>query len=130
MKKLLIGMVAAAAIVNVNAAKAEFARGSFLQMVAETGCQSKFSDEKKADLYASGYKGRSMTVTGVVGYIKDGRVGLKILPTTLTSDIDITLKDRSRTYDLEKDTAITVNFKVSFHGGCILSYSGDEGVIQ
>jgi hypothetical protein len=123
--------LAAAVVMSITPAAAQYknnnANGAFLQMLAETGCESKYSDDKKADLYATKYKGKQMTVTGEVTNSSDGKLFIKVLRSTFTNDITVTLADRKSAYDVEKGQRITVQFNVSFHGGCFLSYSGENG---
>ena len=105
------------------------ASDSFKQMVAETGCDSRYSEDKKDDLFASLYEGKRMTVTGEVGYVSGGEVGIKVFPSTLTYDVLVELTDPNAAYDLEKEQRISVSFTMQSAGGCFLPFSGDEGVI-
>ena len=98
-------------------------------MISETGCESRYSEDKKDDLFASNYEDRTMTVTGEVAYISGGQVGIKVLPSTLTYDVLIELSDANAAYDLEKEQRLSVSFKMRSAGGCFLPYSGDEGII-
>jgi hypothetical protein len=98
-------------------------------MLAETGCKSKYSDDKKADIYASRWKGKQMTVVGEIATLKDGNVSIKVLRSTLTFDIVVEMQNKRDAYDLEKDQRVTLTFNVSSHGGCFLSYHGSNGVV-
>jgi hypothetical protein len=102
---------------------------AFMQMIAEVGCDSKYSDDKKADMYEQHWKGKQMTVTGEISTVKGGTVSVKILRTTLTSDVQVKMKNSRDAYDLEQGQRVTLTFNVSYHGGCILSFSGDNGVL-
>jgi hypothetical protein len=102
---------------------------SFERMVAETGCASKFSDGKKADIFNANYKGREMTATGQIATLSSGDLSLKVLPSTMTFDFQVKLRDPRAGYDLEKGRRATVKFIVTYHGGCFLSYSGEQGEI-
>jgi hypothetical protein len=102
---------------------------AFLKMLADTGCESRYSDDKKADLFKANYKNREMIVTGEIKSVSSGKISLKVLPSTLTSDVRIALRDPSVAYDLQKSQRLTVRFIVNLAGGCILDYSGDQGVI-
>jgi hypothetical protein len=102
---------------------------SFLQMLAETGCDSRYSDDKKADLFAQRWKGKSMTVTGEVANVSKGTVSVKILRTTLSSDIWVDMQNDRDVYDLEKGQRVTLTFTVKDHGGCFLNYRGIFGVL-
>jgi hypothetical protein len=107
---------------------------SFERMVADTGCASKYSDDKKADIFNANYKGRAITATGQIATLSSGDLSLKVLPGTMTYDILVTLRDPRAGYDLEKGQRVTVKFVVSYHGGCVLrhsdeSYIGEQGEI-
>jgi ribosomal protein L21E len=125
----MLKIIVATALTVALTVPAAAQNADFLSMVNETGCSSKFSDDKKADIYASRYKGKTMTVTGEVSTSKDGSVGVKVLRATLTHDVDVKLRNSRDAYDLEKGQRVTVTFNVSYHGGCFLSYSGENGVI-
>jgi hypothetical protein len=102
---------------------------AFLKMLADTGCDSRYSDDKKADLFQASYKNREMTVTGEITSLSSGKLALKVLPSTLTSDVRVVLRDPRAGYDLQKGQRVTIRFVVNIAGGCILDYSGDQGVI-
>jgi hypothetical protein len=123
MKRLLISAAALAILATPAAAQSAKPNAAFLQMIAETGCESKYSD----DLFAKRWQGTPMTVTGEVSLVSSGTVSVKILRTTLTSDIRVKLRDSRDAYDLEKGQRVTLTFTVSDHGGCFLSYGGNGG---
>lgn len=102
----------------------------FIQMLNQTGCESKFSDEKKADIFLHRYKGRQMIVTGEINNADTGSLYIRVLPSTLTFDLAVDMSDRHSTYDLEKGRRVTVAFVVSSQGGCFLSFMGNNGVLQ
>jgi hypothetical protein len=112
--------ILAIAAVLAAASPASAYNEDFLQMLSETGCKSRFSDDKKADLFDAKYKGKQMTVTGEITLVSGDEVHIKLLRSTLTSDITVTMLDKRATYDLEKGQRITASFAVSFHGGCFL----------
>jgi hypothetical protein len=125
MKRALFA-VAMALLVAPVAAHA----GDYKTMEAETGCKSKASDEKKADVFKTKYDGQPMTITGKLVKADSGKVMIKTLRDTLSYDISVELTDSKATYNLEKDQTITVAFIVSRHGGCFLPYGGKNGVLQ
>jgi hypothetical protein len=138
-KSVLAGVVfLLAPVITVIPAAGQAGGTGFAALVAETGCQSKYSDEKKADIFDAKYKAdifdakykdKEMTVTGEVATVGKGDLTIKILPTTLTFDLKVKLSDAKATYDLEKGQHVTVSFVMRSAGGCFLSYSGDQGVI-
>jgi hypothetical protein len=56
----------------------------FATIVSNTGCQSRLSDDKKADLFSNLYKDHAMTFSGEILTLDSGRAGLKLLPASLT----------------------------------------------
>jgi hypothetical protein len=130
MNYLKTAFAVAAVAASIAPAAAQTApNAAFQQMLAETGCTSKYSDEKKADLYEARWKGKPMTVVGEIATLNDGDVSVKVLRSTLTFDVTVKMKNRRDTYDLEKGQRVMLTFNVSYHGGCFLSYSGENGVI-
>ena len=102
----------------------------FQTMANDTGCQSRFSDDKKADIFATKYKGREITVTGEVQVLGSDRIGLRLLRSSTMSDVSIKLANPKEAYDLEKGQTVTIRFVPTDAGGCILPYYGDRGVIS
>ncbi len=125
-KSVLAGVVFLFAVGTVPATGQS---DSFTAMLGETGCDSKYSEDKKADIFESKYKDKQMTVNGAVSKASGGEVLIKVLPTTLTYDVRVTLNDPKSAYDLQKDQRVSVRFTVRRAGGCILPYSGDQGVL-
>jgi hypothetical protein len=123
MKKLLIATALLA--LATPALAATTAR----EVIRETGCDSRFSDEKKEDLFKAKYKGQRIVAAGTVAMLKDGQVNLKLLSTTLTFDVRIHMRDERATYDMEKGSKVTIEFTANSNGGCVLSLSGDDGVV-
>ena len=70
----------------------------------DTGCDSRYSNEKKESI-AARYIGQQMTVTGTVEHIDNGTVGIRVSPTTLTYDVLVDLANPKATYNLEKGQA-------------------------
>jgi hypothetical protein len=118
-----------ATFASLSRAHAQQANGDFLDMLAQTGCESKYSDDKKADLYASRWKGTPMTIVGEIADVDNGTVSVKVLRSTMTWDIRVDMRNKRDAYDLEKGTRIMLTFNVSSHGGCFLSFRGNNGVI-
>jgi hypothetical protein len=106
------------------------APASFADMLADTGCESRFSDEKKADLFASQYKDHLMTVSGSIEVLSNGSLGIKVNPHTFTYDVDVKLSSAQDAYNMIKGSRVTVTFTVSKHGGCFLPFRGVNGVVK
>jgi RNA polymerase subunit RPABC4/transcription elongation factor Spt4 len=114
---------------NNSHVQRDYAKGSGADMVTDLGCKGAWSDDKKQVIFNSDYKGKLTTVTGKIVKAGDGEVELAILKSTLTYDLQVKLVNPREAYDLEKDQIITVRFVPTSLGGCILPFSGDEGVI-
>ena len=78
------------------------ANGSGEEMISKLGCKGIYSDDKKAALFDSNYKGRLTTVTGKIAKAGNGEVELTVLPTTVTYDLQVKMKDPHSVYDLER----------------------------
>jgi hypothetical protein len=117
-----------APLVNVPA-MGQSGNAGFAAMRAETGCDSKYSDEKKADLFEAKYKDKQITVTGVISSVSGGEVLIRVPPRTFSYDVRVTLSDPKSAYDLQKDQRVTLRFTVRSAGGCVLPYGGDQGVL-
>src|SRR5262249_31880692 len=100
----------------------------FPAFAAETGCDSRYSEDKKADKF-NRLKDKSVSVDGVVAHVDGNKLGIKLLKQTLTYDVLVTFSDSKDIYDLEKGEYVTVAFIMRRAGGCFLPYTGDSGVI-
>jgi hypothetical protein len=101
----------------------------FATIVGNTGCQSRFSDDKKADLFGNLYKDHAMTFSGEILTLDSGKAGLKLLPASLTPDLFVRFRDPAAGYSLHKGDAIQVQVRMTLAGGCVLAYHADDGVI-
>jgi hypothetical protein len=99
-------------------------------MDAMTGCNSKSSDEKKALLFKNLFEGNDITVTGEISTLDRGTIGLKVRPGTITFDVDVKMRDPKITFDMEKGQRVNLTFKATSQGGCILPFSGSDGVLN
>lgn len=102
---------------------------AFKQMVADTGCASKYTDEKKAHIFATQWKGVRMTVAGEIARASKGEIQVRLMRDTLIADVAVTLTDRNATFNLEREQYVIVSFDVTGHGGCVFKYRGNNGVI-
>jgi hypothetical protein len=110
--------------------RAQSAYPDFEVMEAETGCKSKYSEQKKVDLFAANYKGKQMTATGEIVGLPKGVINLKMFPSTQTMDLSVTMRDPQSTYDLTIGKRVAVTFIVKTAGGCFLPVIGDQGVLE
>jgi hypothetical protein len=128
MRKLFLTTVAALAF--AGSASAQMSNADFAQMERETGCGSKYNDDKKADIFSRQYQGKQMVVTGEVKNAEKGALYVRLLSSTLTFDLVVDMNDARSIYDLERGQRVKVAFLVTRQGGCILSFHGNNGVLQ
>jgi hypothetical protein len=102
---------------------------SVADVVRDLGCNTKYSKEKAANVFDTKYKNKMMTAKGVLEVNDNGTLGLKLLNTTLTYDLQIYLSDKNQAYNVEKGQVVAVRFTMKRSGGCFLPFSGDHGVI-
>lgn len=95
---------------------------------AEVGCGSKYSDDKKKDVFESRYKDHWMTWRGEIVLADSDDISLNI-DGKGTQDLQVDLADKQAGYNLTKGTFVTVRFLMKTSGGCILPFSGDHATI-
>jgi hypothetical protein len=100
-----------------------------LTIITRTGCHSSYSDDKKHDIFVREYENHTVRVTGQIVHLDKSSLGLKIDRSTFTQDVMITLRDPDAGYNLQKDTVISVTFRLRRLGGCFMPFSGDLGEI-
>jgi len=101
---------------------------SYSQVNSVVGCESKYSDDKKDDIFNSKYKGHWFTWKGVVVLAESDEASLNI-DGFGTQDLQVDFADQNAGYDLVKDSTITVKFLMRTAGGCYLPFSGENAVI-
>ena len=106
----------------------ETMRTSYAQIDSEVGCESKYSDQKKMDIFHSKYKGKSFRWSGRVRNPERGLTSLDI--DGRLSDLRIYFSDGQTGYDLLKDQTITVVFVMHELGGCVLPFIGRNAYID
>jgi hypothetical protein len=93
----------------------------------EVGCDSKYSDEKKKDVFESKYKNKWMTWGGEIVLVSSDSVSIKTVPAHFTQDLQVSFSNKSEGYSLQKGDKVNVKFVMKTAGGCILPFSGEEG---
>lgn len=101
---------------------------SYYSMNNEIGCESKYSDDKKSDVFKSKYKNNWMTWKGKVALAESDEVSLNI-DGFGTQDLRVSFADKKAGYDLTIGELITVKFLMKSAGGCFLPFTGDSAVI-
>ncbi len=101
---------------------------TYSQISTEIGCESKYSEDKKEDIFKSKYKNHWMTWTGVVVLPEADSTSLNV-DNFGTQDLSVDFTDKRAGYHLTEDSVITVKFLMNRAGGCFLPFSGKQAVI-
>jgi hypothetical protein len=96
---------------------------------SEVGCESKYSDDKKDDIFKSKFKDNWFTWTGTVLLVEADNVSLNI-DNFGTQDVMVKFSDKNAGYDLVKDSTITVTFLMDKAGGCFLPFRGKQASVN
>ena len=102
---------------------------SFEEIDNEIGCGSKYSDDKKRDIFNSNYKNHWMTWKGEVVLVSADEVSLNI-DGKGTQDLSVDFEEKNAGYNLIKGKFITVQFLMKHSGGCFLPFTGNHATIQ
>lgn len=102
---------------------------SYQKLDSEVGCDSKYSDDKKDDIFKSSYRNHWMTWRGEVVLAEADEASLNI-DGKGTQDLAVDFADKRAGYDLTKGDFITVRFVMKRAGGCFLPFSGDFASIK
>lgn len=98
---------------------------TYAQVNSEVGCDSKYSDDKKEDIFKSQYQNHWFTWRGVILLAEADDVSLNI-DGVGTQDLQVDFANPNAGYDLVKDSTITVKFLMKSAGGCFLPFTGDK----
>lgn len=101
---------------------------SYAELEREVGCESKYSDQKKEDIFNSRYKNHWMTWSGTAVLPESGEVSLNT-NNAGTQDLQVEFADPKAGYDLMEDQELTVRFVMKTAGGCFLPFSGEHAEI-
>jgi uncharacterized protein len=101
----------------------------FATVVRNTGCDSRYSDERKEEFFNSNYRDHRMQVYGQIVTLGNGDASLKVLPESILQDIVVAFADGNTGYHLIKGSWIRISFRMTRGGGCFLPYSGDLGEV-
>lgn len=121
----------AATILNCSKedpSKFQRSNATYKEVDAEVGCLSKYSDEKKEDIFRSRYYNHWMTWSGEVVLVDADSASLNIDGKGI-QDLQVDFANKKAGYDLTKGSYITVNFLMKTSGGCFLPFSGKYAII-
>jgi hypothetical protein len=94
----------------------------------EVGCLSKYSKEKKNDIFISKYKNHWMTWKGEVVTAKSDSVTMDVNNFGI-DDLEVVFENPGDGYDLLEEQKITVKFLMKSSGGCFLNFKGERATI-
>ena len=89
----------------------------------EVGCFSKYSKEKKNDIFNSKYKNHWMTWRGEVVTAKSDSVTMDVNNFGI-DDLSVDFEKQGAGYDLLEGQTITVQFLMKSPGDCFLNFEG------
>ena len=92
------------------------------------GCESKYSSDKKKEIFKTEYKDHWMTWTGKVVLPDSDSVALNV-DFVGTQDLSVKFKDKDAGYNLQEGQTIRVKFLMKSAGGCFLPFGGKQAEI-
>lgn len=95
---------------------------------SEVGCDSKYSDDKKDNIFTNRHKNHWMTWSGEIVLVEADNVSVNI-DGKGTQDLQVSFADETAGYELQKSAPITVRFLMQSAGGCFLPFFGTEATI-
>jgi len=101
---------------------------SYEEANSEVGCESKYSDDKKDDIFESKYKNKWMTWGGEIVLAEAGEVSLNLDGGGI-QDLAVDFANETDGYDLNIDDYLLVKFVMKRPGGCFLPFSGSHAII-
>jgi hypothetical protein len=112
--------------------KSEFPHSdaSYKEVDSQVGCESKFSKDKKADIFESHYRNHWMTWTGRVTRVDAGTAHLDFDDTKFSmSDLYMKFLDNNTGYNLKRDDVISVKFIMKEAGNCLFPFKGVNAIV-
>jgi hypothetical protein len=100
---------------------------SYEQVESVVGCQSKFSGEKKQDIFDAQYKNKWYRWNGTVLTSNPDSVELDMNGGG-TQELSLDFDSDGAGYSLMEGQEITVRFVLDSLGGCFLPYGGKHGM--
>jgi len=101
---------------------------SYSQANSSVGCDSKFSEDRKKDIFNKYYKDHYLEWRGEIVYVESGKISLNIDGKGL-ADLSVSFADKNAGYYLNKGDFITVRFLMESAGGCFLPFYGEDATI-
>jgi len=101
---------------------------SFDEVNAQTGCDSKYIEQKKEDLFTSKYKDHWMIWTGKVFHAEPESVSLDMNGKGI-HELQAVFADPRAGYDILIGSEVKVKFILRSQGGCLLPFNGEMAEI-
>lgn len=101
---------------------------TYAEVNSQVGCDSRFIEEKKSDLFNSKFKDHWMTWEGKVIYAESSSISLDMNEKGI-HELQATFSDPNSGYDILIDSTVKVRFILRGSGGCILPFFGDSARI-
>lgn len=102
---------------------------TYEELNTEVGCDSKYSDDKKRDIFKARYYNNWMEWSGRIAQLEADLVSLNLDGFGL-QDLIVTFEEKGAGYSLKKDDYVTVRFLMRREGGCFLPFSGERASIK
>jgi len=136
MKKLFVGILMVVMLVGFGGcgmseeppSNYPSSNASYKEVNFDVGCGSKYSDDKRKDIFKSRYKNHWMIWSGEVVLADSDDVSLNI-DGKGTQDLMVDFANKTAGYNLRKGDWITVKFVMKSTGGCFLPFSGEHAII-
>ncbi|MDP3743904.1 MAG: hypothetical protein Q8Q76_06140 [Methylotenera sp.] len=101
---------------------------TYNELNQQVGCDSKFVEDKKSDIFNGSYLNHWMTWKGQVFTASSEEASLNLDGKGI-QDLHVVFADKKGGYDLIQDEVITVKFLMKGSGGCILPFEGIQAEI-
>ena len=131
-KKLALALVATLSLTGCSSEDTSsypVSSSSYAELDSEVGCDSKYSDDKKEDIFNFRYKNHWVTWVGEVVLAEADNASINI-DGKGTQDLQVDFADKNAGYYLTKGNMIKVKFIMETAGGCILPFSGKQATIE
>lgn len=101
---------------------------SYDELNQNVGCDSKYVEDKKSDIFKSNYLNHWMTWKGQILTASSEDAALNLDGKGI-QDLHITFADSKGGYDLLQDQIVSVKFLMKTAGGCILPFEGIKAIL-
>jgi len=124
-----IGLVHSQPIHEISSpSKYPSSQSSYEDVSIAVGCESRFIEEKKKNLFESQYRDHWMTWEGKVIHAEPESVSLDMNDKGI-HELQAKFSNPNAGYDVLIDSTIKVRFILRSQGGCILPFTGDSASI-